>query len=196
MRKHEYMNRLARKLAKLPKEDYDRAMDYFEEYFAEAGEERTEQAMEDLGTPEEAAEQIIREFAVEKLEEETAYSPKKSMAKLWIIALAVLASPIALPLGVSFLIVGAAGLLCIVVFLLCIGLAAVLSVAAAVMSVIGGLFLLVVAPADGLAVVGMGIAIIGIALLAILATAELTRLTGNLFRHLSRKIIRKGGKEA
>ena len=37
MTKTEYMRTLAHKLRRLPKEDYDKAMEYFEEYFAEAG---------------------------------------------------------------------------------------------------------------------------------------------------------------
>ena len=34
MTKTEYMKILAHKLRRLPKEDYDRAIEYFEEYFA------------------------------------------------------------------------------------------------------------------------------------------------------------------
>ena len=44
MTKTEYMKILARSLRRLPKEDYDRAIEYFEEYFAEAGPENEQQA--------------------------------------------------------------------------------------------------------------------------------------------------------
>lgn len=37
MTKKEYMKKLAYQLRRLPKEDFDKAMDYFEEYFEDAG---------------------------------------------------------------------------------------------------------------------------------------------------------------
>ena len=55
MTKTEYMKLLSKKLRRLPKEDYNRAVEYFEEYFAEAGPENEQQAIRDLGSPEEAA---------------------------------------------------------------------------------------------------------------------------------------------
>ncbi len=59
------MKSLEHGLRRLPKEDYDRAISYFEEYFEDAGSENEEQAIEDLGSPALAADQIIRDFAVE-----------------------------------------------------------------------------------------------------------------------------------
>ena len=49
MTKTEYMKILARSLRRLPKEDYDRAIEYFEEYFAEAGPENEQQAVSEPG---------------------------------------------------------------------------------------------------------------------------------------------------
>lgn len=48
MTKSEYMKKLSYSLRRLPKEDFNQAIDYFEEYFAEAGEENEQQAIEDL----------------------------------------------------------------------------------------------------------------------------------------------------
>lgn len=47
MTKSEYMKKLSYSLRRLPKEDFNQAIDYFEEYFAEAGEENEQQAIED-----------------------------------------------------------------------------------------------------------------------------------------------------
>lgn len=52
MTKADYMKTLAYSLRHLPKEEFEQAMDYFEEYFAEAGPENEQQAIEDLGSPE------------------------------------------------------------------------------------------------------------------------------------------------
>ena len=58
MTKSEYMKKLSYSLRRLPKEDFNQAIDYFEEYFAEAGEENEQQAIEDLGSPEDAAKEL------------------------------------------------------------------------------------------------------------------------------------------
>lgn len=60
MNKTEYMKILSKKLRRLPKEDYARAIEYFEEYFEEAGPENEQQAIQDLGSPEEAARELSR----------------------------------------------------------------------------------------------------------------------------------------
>lgn len=56
MNRSEYLNQLRKYLKKLPKPDYENAMEYFTEYFEEVGEQR---AMEELGTPKEAASDIL-----------------------------------------------------------------------------------------------------------------------------------------
>lgn len=47
MTKKEYMKKLAYQLRRLPKEDFDKAMDYFEEYFEDAGIENEQKAIEE-----------------------------------------------------------------------------------------------------------------------------------------------------
>ena len=45
------MNALEKRLRILPKENFNEAMDYFTEYFEDAGPEREQQAIQDLGSP-------------------------------------------------------------------------------------------------------------------------------------------------
>ncbi len=60
-----HMNeRCEHELRRLPKEDFDAACAYFEEYFDEAGEKNEIQAMEDLGSPRQAARELIVSLAV------------------------------------------------------------------------------------------------------------------------------------
>ncbi len=104
MTKKEYMKKLAYQLRRLPKEDFDKAMDYFEEYFEDAGIENEQKAIEDLGAPEEAASALILDLA-----QENAVKPPKTMKRrfsaLWIAILALFAAPIALPLALCILAV-------------------------------------------------------------------------------------------
>lgn len=76
MTKKEYMKKLAYQLRRLPKEDFDKAMDYFEEYFEDAGIENEQKAIEDLGAPEEAASALILDLA-----QENAVKPPKTMKR-------------------------------------------------------------------------------------------------------------------
>ena len=59
MTRQEYMEELKKYLKRLPKEDYDNAIEYFSEYFDEAGSENEQQVMEELGEPREAARELL-----------------------------------------------------------------------------------------------------------------------------------------
>ena len=58
--KEEYLAQLKKYLKRLPKEDYNNAMDYFTEYFEDAGSEGETSLMQELGTPKEAAYDNLR----------------------------------------------------------------------------------------------------------------------------------------
>ena len=51
MNRTEYLKQLDKYLKRLPAEDYQNAMEYFTEYFDEAGPEGEEQVIRELGTP-------------------------------------------------------------------------------------------------------------------------------------------------
>lgn len=129
MTKGQYMSALAGWLKRLPKEDFERAMEYYEEYFQEAGEENVEEAIKNLGMPREAAEQIIQDLA-QKNAQKPVKNVRQGMSKVWVGILAVCAVPIAIPviavilaalavviLGgggilVSIVLMGASGIIC------------------------------------------------------------------------------------
>lgn len=104
MKKHEYMKALRRELHRLPRGDYDRAVEYFDEYFEDAGPEKEEQAIIDLGSPKEAARQIICDFAIEN-GEKPVKGVKKGLNSVLVGVLAVCAAPIALPLLLAAVVV-------------------------------------------------------------------------------------------
>lgn len=59
MTRTEYLAALEKELRQLPKKDFQEAMDYFTEYFDEAGPENEADLMAELGTPQEAASDIL-----------------------------------------------------------------------------------------------------------------------------------------
>lgn len=164
MTKTEYMKVLSKKLRRLPKEDYERAVEYFEEYFADAGPENEQKAIEDLGTPEEAARELIMDLA-----EENADKPpktvKRGMRAIWIGILGICAAPIALPLALVFIVLIACAFLVVFCVLLCIVIAGVSVAAGGIISAIAGAAVLFQSFADGLCNLGFGLGCFGAGLL-------------------------------
>lgn len=58
LNKREFLNRLQMQLADLTSDERKEALEYYEEYFADAGEENEADVLISLGSPEQAAEQI------------------------------------------------------------------------------------------------------------------------------------------
>lgn len=61
MNKYDFLSRLRNALSPLPQEERDAAMNYYEEFFSDAGEDNEQAVIASLGTPEELAKQIIEE---------------------------------------------------------------------------------------------------------------------------------------
>lgn len=61
MNKQDFISRLSKALAPLPPEERKAAIDYYEEFFTEAGEENEQSLIAEFGSPEELAKSIIEE---------------------------------------------------------------------------------------------------------------------------------------
>ena len=68
MTRTEYIAKLTKYLRKLPQQDYEEAIEYFMEYFEEAGPEKEARVIAELGTPKEAAHEVISRLLEEKIE--------------------------------------------------------------------------------------------------------------------------------
>ena len=103
--KEEYLAQLKKYLKRLPKEDYNNAMDYFTEYFEDAGSEGETSLMQELGTPKEAAYDILDNLISEK--------KKDPGTPVWKIILLTFLAICAAPLGGSLLIAVIAACTCL-----------------------------------------------------------------------------------
>lgn len=198
MNKEEYLKELQQRLKKLPKEDFDMAMEYFYEYFEEAGEENEQTAIEDLGTPKQAAQQIIMNMAVRNTEEAPEKNVKSNISAIWVGVLAVFAAPIALPLALAaVLVVGSLGISVLAV-------AASLLVAEAALVGAGALEVLLsvvkffASPANAAASAGLGLISMGFGILLLPGSVILIKKCFYGFIGIFGKIVRrfaKGGKK-
>ncbi|HOO79134.1 MAG TPA: DUF1700 domain-containing protein [Lachnospiraceae bacterium] len=143
MSKEEYLSQLRKNLSKLPKEEFQKAIEYFEEYLTEAGDENLAQAMEDLGTPQEAADQVIREFATDQTNrEEAKKNVRKGFSGVWIVILAIFASPIAMPLIIAIVAILFAILAVVISLIFALGLTGVALAITAPLALAGAISML------------------------------------------------------
>lgn len=141
MNRTEYLNQLQKYLRKLPKTDYENAIDYFTEYFDEAGEENEEQAIKELGSPKEAASELLQnlleqDVKIGKGKEETEETKKPSVKRTFLIMfLALLTTPLGVPA-----ICGVMVIMLAVVFALLVIMAVVLLISVALIYMGGKYF--------------------------------------------------------
>lgn len=190
MTRNDYLAKLDKYLKKLPKDDYQEAMDYFREYFDEAGPENEEAVIAELGSPKDAAHDIISRLLDEKIVEDEK-SPKNKAVIIWIAILAILASPVALPLILVLLMV--------IITILALGIAIVAMVLALGVALLtSGVYMLFdswsylnIAPSTTALGLGLGLLSLGLALLALLAAGAVGKLAGKSISKLIQKAASK-----
>ena len=193
MTRTEYIAKLTKYLRKLPQKDYEEALEYFMEYFEEAGPENEAQVIAELGTPKEAAHEVITRLLDEKIiEDKTSLRNKTTI--LWIAILAVLASPVALPILLLFL----AMLMTLLMIIFAVIVTALALTFALLISGVYTFFtsfsLLSVSLASTLFGVGLGLLMFGGALLLLFASFEICKLFVKLTTLLIKWLIKKGRK--
>lgn len=193
MTRTEYIAKLTKYLRKLPQKDYEEALEYFMEYFEEAGPENEARVIAELGTPKEAAHEVISRLLEEKIVEDKS-SLRNKTTILWIAILAVLASPVALPILLFFLAM-------IVTLLMIIFAVIVTALALTFALLISGVYtfftsfsLLSVSLASTLFGGGLGLLMFGGALLLLLISFEICKLIVKLITLLIKWLIKKGRK--
>ena len=161
MNRDEYIKRLEYRLRRLPKEDYDKAVSYFTEYFEEAGADKESQAIEDLGSPEMAADQIIRNFAMENANQPVK-DVRRGVSAVWVGILAVFAAPIGVPLALMFGVLALAFVLVILMLVFCVFILTLSVAVSAIPCIVVGVWMLFISFADGIATIGVGLLGLGL----------------------------------
>lgn len=108
MTRTEYLNQLEKYLRKLPKADFESAMQHFTEYFEEAGEAHEQSVINELGSPKEAAADLLHNLLKKDMDqknpsrEKTASSLVRTMT---LVFLAILLTPISVPILCGVLLI-------------------------------------------------------------------------------------------
>lgn len=208
--KNEYIADLSYQLRNLPKDEFEDAIHYVEEYFDEAGADHVEQVLEELGPVHKLAATIRAESTIKNTANATSrhtstterakeeFIPRSrgnNFRNLWIIILGIFALPIALPILLTIAIL-------IFTFFIVIGsllFAAICCVIALLIISIPSLFssiaLLGVNFPSGLVALGISLTSLGLGMLLLLAVAFIIskfipwtiRCISNLFQRFNRK---------
>lgn len=102
MDKNQFLSHLRKKLKRIPPEDINDALEYYEEYLEDAGPENEENVIAAWGSPDAVASQILADYAVKKMGENP--SACRGLSTIWLVLLAVFASPIAIPVAAVIII--------------------------------------------------------------------------------------------
>lgn len=202
MTSQEYLNQLQKYLKKLPQNDYEDAMEYFTEYFADAGPENEQAVMEELGTPKQAAAELMMNLLDKKMDEREAMEQEEKRKEkkkttganvVWIAILALFAAPIGAPILISVLIVLFCAALCVALLDLSVFLIAVVGAAAGVKLLLRGILAVTVSFGGFTFITGMGVLLIGISILCAVFGIYFAKWMGRLFVWCTRKVTKKGG---
>lgn len=103
MNKEQFLLQLREELKRLPPDEVDSAMEYYEEYLEEAGPENEEATIAAWGSPAKIASRINAEYEMKQVVANK--SNKKGLSAVWVVILAIFASPIAIPVAAALAVV-------------------------------------------------------------------------------------------
>lgn len=189
MNRFKYLEILSGRLCvELPEDEYSNVMQYYTEYFAEAGAEKEYEVLKELGSPEDLAKKIIAEYKGKTaLEPEVTTTKKKGLPIGWIIFIAIVGSP--LWLALFFVALGLIiAVIAVMAALICVAAAGLV---AGTVTVIGGIAMLFNNPANGILTIGTGFLFGTVGIGAILLSVLLIRLIIKLIKYISSKSSRK-----
>ena len=183
MKRDEFLLELEQLLSGLPRQEQEEAMQYYRDYFDDAGPEREEEALQELGSPRKAAAAAMGQFGTEDGEftekgfenprweeppkEVIVVESREERQRKWIkIGIAVFFVLFILP--TIFKILGRLFgfslnmALVVIIFLIGVGVCTAASMIAGAVGVLIGFFLLFWMPMRGLMALGIGFTLLGV----------------------------------
>jgi uncharacterized membrane protein len=175
MTRKEFMQELRDRLGRLRPAERDAALAYYEEYFDEAGPDREQEVIRELGSPASLASRILAEHAV-KAAREAPYNPRKGFSAFWAVLLAVFAAPFAIPV----IIVIVALMIAAVAVIFAFGAAGVGIFIGGIGLFVSGFFGLFTGPASALVLFGAAFILWGLGKMLFVIIGAVVSLLGQI----------------
>ena len=193
MTREEYMTQLKKHLRKLPSQDYEDAVEYFNEYFSETDAEGEQKLMTELGSPKKAAADLISNLLDKKVREESETKKTPSRSTLRIAVLALCAAPVAGPLLAALLAVLLAAAITVLSAIFCVFVFAFCVLVVGSKLLLRGIVAIPYSISGGCMILGTGIFGIGAAILLCILGIYLCKWIGLLFIRIVQHFTRKRG---
>lgn len=174
MTRDEFIQELDQRLKRLSADEKQDAIEYYHEYFEEAGPEKEQQVIAELGTPKQLAAQILAQVAVRRSTEDP-QNGKKSFHAVWMSIGAIFAAPIAVPVALALAIVAIAVVISLIALFISFFAVSLALAVTGLFVLVGGISLLSSALPTGLLALGMALASSGLSMLIFVPTLLLSR---------------------
>lgn len=173
MNRREFMVQLKKYLRKLPSDETQEVVAYYEQYFDEAGEENEQAVLAELGAPASVAAQIIADYAVKDAGGKT--SAGRGLSTVWLVILAVLASPIALPLALVVVVLALTLVIVLLAVIISVGATGLGLLLGGIASAVSSIFFVTQSLATSLFYLGVGLFAVAAGLTLCIATVALSK---------------------
>ena len=190
MTRTDYLTQLETYLNKLPEADRIEAMDYFKELFDDAGSEGEEELIASLGTPKEAAHDVLSNLLDKKVNEGPAQKNDRQL--LHIALLALLVAPIGIPVGIGILMAIIGLFIAAVAVILAFFTVSVTGILLGGLFIVESFSILAEAKSAFILIFGAGLLAIGASSLVLLGISYVARFFGLLVVRLVQWILKKG----
>ncbi|MDR2976579.1 MAG: DUF1700 domain-containing protein [Streptococcaceae bacterium] len=186
-----YLNDVRKHLLGIPEEDVSDLMEYYEEYFYDAG-VTDAQAYSRYGKPKNFAKYLkVTYFMNQDDEALLKAKPKSRLRLVWMIVLGLFASPILVPLAFAAAVTIFALLFAFAVIVLSAYVVVISLIAAGIVGIFFGVAALFQSPATAFIALGSALLALGIGLILAPFLIKFTRLLFNLFMKFVKWVGRK-----
>lgn len=187
--KEQYLSELKSKISKLPHEEYEDAVNYFVEYIEDSGLENYDDICKELGTPKEAANELMVGLLNDK------NARKRNPSIILIAILAILSAPVSIPILILLIaILVSIGALIVGVFLTLVA-GVVGGGALAIKTIIVGIGGIGITSSGGMILLGISLLAIGLIIPVVLLMIKLIQCLIQLIAKLYYRIMRRNRHE-
>ena len=192
MTRTEYLTQLELYLKKLPQADQIEAMDYFRELFDDAGVEGEEELIASLGTPKEAAHEVLSNLLDKKINEAPAQKNNRQILHIALLALLAAPAPIGIPLGIAILVALFGILVAALTVILAFFAVSILGIIGGFLFLVESFTILAQAKSAFILIFGSGLLAIGASSLVLLGISYVARFFVLLIIRLVQFVLKKG----
>lgn len=200
MTREEYLRILQSNLVNVPPEEVWNIMQYYREYFEDAGEENAARVMEELGPPELLARKVSADFVSGSFTMQgNMYSKpqKEKKSYTWLIViLMILTSPIWFGVLITALALVFSAIIVVVSLVFAVGVAGVSLTGAGLIAVGSGIATLITSVPTGVMLIGAGMMSAGFGILFIMLLCWLFVLVKRLILWIKKKFTERKQKKS